>query len=120
MHPERPEALARGAPESEQTEEAKAAFGALEKTAARALIGWFLAPYRRDREVRHLPPPYAGVPSREIHKRILCEFGYPELAPRAMKIRQNCSSPNARSFVKIGCLADAGAALTLRGSDPGR
>ena len=31
MHPERPEALARGAPESEQTEEAKAAFGALEK-----------------------------------------------------------------------------------------
>ncbi len=22
----------------------------------------------------------------------------------------NCSSPNARSFVKIGCLADAGAA----------
>ena len=55
-----------------------------------------------------------------IHKRILCEFGYTELAPRAMKIRQNCSSPNARSFVKIGCLADAGAALTLRGSDPGR
>jgi len=30
-NPERPEALARGAPESEQTEEAKAAFGALEK-----------------------------------------------------------------------------------------
>jgi len=47
-------------------------------------------------------------------------IGYTELAPREMKIRQNCSSPNARSFVKIGCLADAGAALTLRGSDPGR